>query len=124
MRVFITLVATVSLFCAVAAYAAPDLPGGVKREGGALTTASGQPLYTFDWDTMKGMSHCLGECLTTRRPLTATPGSKAQGDWSVIGREDGTLQWAYKDKPLYTFKGDAPGAPPKGVEEGRWALAK
>jgi predicted lipoprotein with Yx(FWY)xxD motif len=25
------------------------------------------------------------------------------GDWSVIRRGDGTPQWAYKGRPLYTF---------------------
>jgi len=99
-------------------------PDGLRMAGGALATAAGQPLYTFDWDTMKGMSHCVGECLMTRRPLIVKPGARPYGDWSIIGRKDGALQWAYRDKPLYTFRGDAPGQPPKGEEEGTWTLAK
>ncbi len=116
----------ISLGDGVAAKAAdpPGLPDGLRRVDGALATADGRPLYTFEWDTMKGMSHCLGACLATRRPLEAKPGSKPFGDWSIIGREDGALQWAYRDKPLYSFRGDAPGRPAKGVQAGRWTLAK
>ena len=28
------------------------------------------------------------------------------GDFTIMRREDGTAQWAYKDKPLYNFTGD------------------
>ena len=28
------------------------------------------------------------------------------GNWSVITRDDGTKQWAYKGKPLYTWAKD------------------
>jgi len=124
MRPFICALAAITIAGSAAAAPPLESPDGVKIVGGALATAAGAPLYTFDWDTMKGMSHCIGECLMTRRPLIASPGSKPHGDWSIIGREDGALQWAYKDKPLYTFRGDQPGLPPKGVEEGTWTLAK
>ena len=124
MRSLVCALAAVSIAGAAAAADRAGPPDGVKFTGGALATAAGQPLYIFEWDTMKGMSHCVGECLMTRRPLIAPPGASAGGDWSIVTREDGARQWAYRDKPLYTFRGDAPGQPPKGVEEGTWTLAK
>jgi len=32
---------------------------------------------------------------------------KASGDWTVITRDDGSRQWAYKGKPLYFWAKDA-----------------
>ena len=44
------------------------------------------------------------------------------GDWTVITRDDGSKQWAYKGKPLYTYRVDAPGKPASGVGPA-WPLA-
>ena len=33
-------------------------------------------------------------------------GATASGDWSVVTRDDGSKQWAYKGKPLYTWVKD------------------
>ncbi len=53
-------------------------------------------------------------------PRTATP----FGDWSLIPRPDGGTQWAYKDKPLYTYSQDRPGQPPLGDQAPNWKRAK
>jgi predicted lipoprotein with Yx(FWY)xxD motif len=103
---------------------AQSMPGGVKMANGAMADSAGKPLYTFDNDTMKGMSHCTGRCETAWPPLKAAADAKAMGDWSVISREDGSKQWAYKDKPLYTFAKDEAGKPGTGEAAGPWKLAK
>jgi predicted lipoprotein with Yx(FWY)xxD motif len=36
----------------------------------------------------------------------ARDGAKANGDWSIVARDDGGKQWAYKGKPLYTWAKD------------------
>jgi predicted lipoprotein with Yx(FWY)xxD motif len=36
----------------------------------------------------------------------ATAGSTAIADYTTIIRADGTKQWAYKGRPLYTWKND------------------
>ncbi len=36
------------------------------------------------------------------------------GDWTIIIRDDGARQWAYKDKPVYTYANDAAGQPGMG----------
>ena len=100
-------------------------PSEVQVVDGALRTAGGLPLYTFNFDTMVGMSHCEGECSVKRPPLEAEDDAKPHGPWTVIGRADGSLQWAYKSKPLYSFTGDKPGGPPTGTGEGsNWSIAR
>ena len=46
------------------------------------------------------------------------------GDWGLIGREDGSVQWTFKTKPLYRFVGDKPGAAPSGAAAPNWRLAQ
>lgn len=39
-------------------------------------------------------------------PVYAPGAAKAIGDFSIVTREDGTRQWAFKDQVLYTYNGD------------------
>jgi predicted lipoprotein with Yx(FWY)xxD motif len=73
---------------------------------GVLVTATGMTLYTFDKDA-DGKSACNGPCATNWPPLAAGADAKAEGAWSLVARDDGARQWAYKGKPLYTFQKDA-----------------
>ena len=41
-----------------------------------------------------------------RLPLIATVDGKASGDFTLVTRDDGRKQWAYKGKPLYTWSKD------------------
>jgi len=98
-------------------------PAGIHAVNGALADASGLPLYTFDWDTMKGMSHCVGQCARDWPPLKAAKDAQPVGDWSIIVRDDGSHQWAYKDKPIYTYANDSAGQPGMGEAAGNnWKL--
>lgn len=107
-------------------YAADKMPAGVqarKADSGTvvLTDAKGMTLYTSDKD-MKGMSMCNGQCAMNWPPLTAAADAKPMGDWTVVTRDDGSKQWAYKGKPLYTFvkdmkPGDTTG---DGAAKGSW----
>jgi predicted lipoprotein with Yx(FWY)xxD motif len=75
-------------------------------KGKALVDAKGMTLYVFDKDAA-GKSNCNGPCATNWPPLVATADAKASGDWSIVTRDDGGKQWAYKGKPLYTWSKDA-----------------
>jgi len=80
-----------------------------KTMDGALTNSAGMTLYTFDKDS-SGKSVCNGNCATNWPPLTAAADAKAAGDYSVVTRDDGSKQWAYKSKPLYLWiKDQKPG---------------
>lgn len=107
--------------------AAPSagLPAEVQVVAGAFRTRpGGQPLYVYRNDTMFGMSHCEGACAAAWPPLLATPQAQPSPDWTLITRQDGSKQWAYRDKPLYTAN-----IPVERVEkatgaDGAWAPAR
>lgn len=78
-----------------------------KVVNGVLTDSSGLTLYVFDNDaTVPGKSACIGACLNMWTPLFAQTGAKAAGDYTLITRDDGKLQWAHKGRPLYRWYND------------------
>ncbi|WP_292404905.1 hypothetical protein [Mesorhizobium sp.] len=88
------------------------------------TDANGMTLYTYDKDET-GKSNCYDKCATNWPPLKAEADAKAEGEWTVVERTDGTKMWAYEGKPLYTFikdkkAGDVTGDGVGGV----WHIAK
>ena len=100
------LTATVLLMAAAGLAAAQSAPATAKD--GALVGANDMTLYTFDKDAAgSGKSVCNGPCATNWPPLMARAEDKASGDWTVITRDDGSKQWAYKGKPLYFWAKDA-----------------
>ncbi len=109
MRIFSRVVAFFSVAVVLAACAAMgDGMMPAKVADGAMTNAGGMTLYTFDKDTAgSGKSVCNGPCIGIWPVFSAPTDAKAAGDWSVVTRDDGTRQWAYKGKPLYTFARDA-----------------
>src|SRR3569833_3356863 len=74
----------------------------VAMQSGVLTNADGMTLYVFDKDAANSSkSACNGDCATNWPPLMATVGDKTNNNNSIITRDDGSRQWAYKGKPLY-----------------------
>jgi predicted lipoprotein with Yx(FWY)xxD motif len=95
--------AAVLLLAALAAHAEPM----VKMSNGRLVNGAGMTLYTFDKDSSgSGKSACSGACAALWPPVMAPADAKAEGDFSVVVRDDGLRQWAYKGKPVYTYAGD------------------
>lgn len=92
------------LLAAGCASMTPDAPA--KSVDGVLVGANGMTLYTFDRDTTPGKSACNGPCATNWPPLMAPAGATASGDWSIVTRDDGSKQWAYKGKPVYYWAKD------------------
>jgi predicted lipoprotein with Yx(FWY)xxD motif len=79
-----------------------------KVADGVFVGPNGMTLYTFDRDAMgAGKSVCNGQCATNWPPLMASAGDSSSGDWSVVTRDDGSRQWAYKGKPVYYWAKDA-----------------
>jgi predicted lipoprotein with Yx(FWY)xxD motif len=108
---------------ALAQTAAPAKVADTSK-GKSLVDAKGMTLYIFDKDST-GKSACNGQCAQNWPPLMAPAGAAASGDWSVVTRDDGAKQWAYKGKPLYTWvkdtkPGDATG---EGVANNTWHIA-
>jgi predicted lipoprotein with Yx(FWY)xxD motif len=79
---------------------------GDTAMGQVLTDSNGMTLYTFDKDA-DGMSACYEGCAVKWPPALAAADAKAEGDYGVTARTDGTSQWTYKGMPLYTWYEDA-----------------
>ena len=78
-----------------------------KVSDGVLVGPNGMTLYTFDRDVAgSGKSVCNGPCATNWPPLMAAEGDKDMGDYSIIKRDDGKMQWAVKGKPVYYWAKD------------------
>lgn len=96
---------------AMPAVAADYLGGAVKSTDIAgkmvLTGTNGLSLYTFDKDTKgDGKSVCNGDCAVKWPPLVAQAGASAEGDFTIVTRDDGSAMWAYKGLPLYYWYED------------------
>ena len=115
--------AAASLMVMSAAMAGPAKTGTTSK-GAVLTDAKGMTLYTFDKDA-DGKSACNGPCATNWPVLKAEAGDKDGDGYTIITRDDGSKQWAYKGKPLYTFaKDQKPGdISGDGFLNGAWHLA-
>jgi predicted lipoprotein with Yx(FWY)xxD motif len=108
-RTFIAVIASAVLsFGASAALAQTAEPAKVAdtSKGKALVDAKGMTLYTLDRDNVVGKSTCNGQCATNWPPFMASADAMNMGAWTVIIRDDGSKQWAYKNKPLYNWKDD------------------
>ena len=95
------LLVTAALTLPTLAFAADP----AMMKDGMMVDHKGMTLYTFDKDS-GGKSMCNDECAKNWPPMMAPAGAKAEGKWSVIKRDDGTSQYAYDGKPLYTFVKD------------------
>ncbi|MGH8806837.1 MAG: COG4315 family predicted lipoprotein [Noviherbaspirillum sp.] len=109
---------------ACASIAPAQQPANVSD--GMLTSPGGMTLYVFDRDAAgSGKSVCNGPCATNWPPLMADGSVKAGGDYSVVTRDDGKKQWAYKGKPLYTWiKDQKPGDKTGDGVNNVWHIAK
>jgi predicted lipoprotein with Yx(FWY)xxD motif len=116
--------------------------------GWTFSDTEGKVLYTFEQDP-PGKSACGGPpkkppdttipapsrgmasddmavfgCTSVWSPLAAPAEAKPLGKWQAIKREDGTLQWAFANRPLYTYKRDLfPGATFGDGLQTQWSVA-
>ncbi len=73
--------------------------------GKVYTDEKGMTLYTFDKDEAN-KSNCYDECAKNWPPYLAAADAKAEGEWTLVDRTDGTKQWAYEGKPVYLWVKD------------------
>lgn len=84
-----------------------------RSRDGVLVDAHGMTLYTYDEDSTSARnsrrargSTCAGECARNWPPFAAPEDARPLGDYTLVGRDDGSKQWAYKGKPLYFRSAD------------------
>jgi len=97
-----------------------------KVADGVYVAPSGMTLYTLDRDTAgSGKSVCHGPCIANWPAFGAPADAKGEGDWSVVTRDDGTKQWAFRGKPLYFWTKDTkPGDKTGDGINGVWHVVK
>lgn len=94
-------------------------------KGKALVDAKGMTLYILDRDTAPNKSTCYQQCATNWPPLMVSGNAKDSGNWTVVTRDDGGKQWAYKGKPLYFWKDDKKPGDVEGDNRGKvWHIAQ
>ncbi len=93
-----------------------DIKLNARGHGWVLTNAQGMTLYTYSKDPRSGSPLCVEDCLETWPPLKADENAHPTGDWTVVVRENGIKQWAFRGKPLYTFSRDTSPADMNGDE--------
>lgn len=117
----LAIAATTLALSAPSVLAAPD---GIAVNDGVLTGANGMTLYIFDKDE-PGVTNCYEQCAINWPPLIANEGDMAEGDYTLVERTDGGMQWAYKGMPLYLWIKDAnPGDKTGDGVGGVWHLAE
>ncbi len=92
--------------------------------GNVLANAAGMTLYIYTRD-VPNVSNCYGGCATNWPPAFPTAGVEPEGQYTLVGRTDGTVVWAYKGMPLYLWVQDT--APGDVTGEGRggvWFVAR
>ena len=125
-RLLIVLAAVTLAACSTMQGMGYGTPGPTKTVDGVLTNSAGMTLYTFDRDAAgSGKSVCNGQCAALWPPLMAAGDAKADGDYTIVTRDDGGKQWAYKGKPLYLWVKDTkPGDRTGDGVNNVWRLAR
>jgi predicted lipoprotein with Yx(FWY)xxD motif len=106
-----------AMFTAVALTALSVQANPTHVSNGVMASKEGKTLYTFDKDT-SGKSNCNGGCATAWPPFIVANPAQGGGDFSIVKRDDGASQWAFKGKPLYFFAGDAKAGDVNGDKQG------
>jgi predicted lipoprotein with Yx(FWY)xxD motif len=119
------LALTISIATGCASLRAQGAPA--EFSGGVLVDYSKKmTLYTFDKDPGdSSKSVCNGPCAANWPPFAASAADKDVAGFTKVKRDDGTLQWAYKGKPLYFWiKDQKPGDKTGDGFNNVWRVAK
>jgi predicted lipoprotein with Yx(FWY)xxD motif len=125
--ILISLIAIATLAACASMMGGGAMAPYTKVNDGMLVGSNNMTLYTFAKDTAgSGKSMCNGPCATNWPPLLVDGSPAVSGDYSVITRDDGKKQLAYKGMPLYfwvkdTKPGDKTG---DGFLNGAWKIVK
>jgi predicted lipoprotein with Yx(FWY)xxD motif len=111
-RTTLALTTALALAVTVTSAWADDVPKPLKHRkagdlGTVLTGPNDMTLYTFAHDTEPGKSTCTDTCAGNWPPFTQEANAPApKAPLTVFKRIDGSMQYAWKGKPLYYWKND------------------
>jgi predicted lipoprotein with Yx(FWY)xxD motif len=114
MRFSARALSTVLVCCSISVAAAESAPPNLQHPGNTALTQQGKDkwtitsfpglarLYTYDRDGRE-KSNCNGGCASAWPPLLVPDEELGPrlGDWTIVVRDDGRRQWAYKGHPIY-----------------------
>jgi predicted lipoprotein with Yx(FWY)xxD motif len=124
LRAAVVLAGVLLTACAGATPPSASLGTRDTSLGAVLVDARGMTLYTYAEDE-PGVSHCGLICREFWPPALAPADAQVAGDLTLIGGDSGMRQWAYKDRPLYTYVVDkVPGDVTGEGEDGVWYVVK
>jgi predicted lipoprotein with Yx(FWY)xxD motif len=110
---------------------AEEVPSPLKTANSAalgtyLVDSKGMALYLYDKDKESEKSTCYAACAKAWPPFAPKAGDPApKAPLSIITRDDGTKQYAYKGKPLYYYEKDAKSGDTTGQARGKvWWVVK
>ena len=84
----------------------------------------GHSFYTYDKD-QRTKSLCVDTCIDVWAPVRARDGSAPMGDWTLLDRGGGYMQWVYKGKPIYmNVPQVVSNADPELSNDGHWHVLK
>lgn len=95
----------------------------VKWLEGVLTDEAGVPLFVSEAEP-PNVSQCHGACLNLWLPYKAPPDARPQGELTLVKRDDGITQWAFRGKPLYHWFNFEKPLDGQGMRGGNWHIVK
>lgn len=102
----------------------PDLPPGFRvvstHQGRVLRTERGFSVYAQR--PGRGATACEGDCLQNWEPLPAPASARPRGEWKLITRETGELQWSFRGQALFRYKADPRPRAQDGADVPGWKL--
>jgi predicted lipoprotein with Yx(FWY)xxD motif len=89
-----------------------------------LAATNGMTVYVFDKD-VGGVPTCYDACAKQWPPYLAEGGEKRGEGWATVTRKDGSVQWTYRNRPLYFYADDKKPGDMNGNGVGRiWHAVK
>lgn len=126
-KILIGLCALLALTACSSISSGGGMSANTNINDGVLTASNNMTLYIFTKDVVgSGKSVCNGVCASNWPPLLVEGSSAASSPFSVLTRDDGKRQLAYKGMPLYFYTKDVkPGDKTgDGRAEGAWRVIK
>lgn len=101
---------------------ASDLPPGFtvasSYRGRVLRTERGFSVYAPE----RAAFVCDAACLQLWQPVPAPASARPRGDWKLVTRDTGELQWSFRGKPLYRYLQDPRPRAQDGTDQPGWDL--
>jgi len=77
-----------------------------ETSGGLLANEWGRELFFYRGAAPEAQGFgCGAECSAAWTPLYAGPYDVARHDYTILVRDDGNWQWAYRGLPIYFYSG-------------------